>query len=426
MGFSAHMAPDGTGATQDAGLSRAHSGYTAGPAKDAMRILFLVSRDFKHPAAAGGDVQVWDWASYLASKGHEPTIVCMREPSLPRQETVDGVRIVRLGAGCALSLKAALFYIRNRKRFDVVYDDVIGGGRAPFLAPIYVRKPVVGSFHQVNSTLFYDIFPRPVAFAMAQVERALALLYRGVPVRAPSEASRQDLHQRLGLPLERVHVIPASIPNYWFQPVDTDRQRPPLIVWIGKFRPYKYVEHLLEAMPQVLASVPAAKLVLVGRHDNAQYEQALAAKIAELGLSQRVEFRFGISEEEKRSLLCEARVLALPSHLEGFGIVVLEANACGVPVVASSGVPETAVRDGYNGLRHPFGDVDALARQVVRVLTEDQLHRGMASNGLAFARQFEWSAVGAEFETLLGATIDRKAKSPARSTASGVGRGLKR
>lgn len=148
---------------------------------------------------------------------------------------------------------------------------------------------------------------------------------------------------------------------------------------------------------------------MAGRHDSRAYEQSLAQRIEALGLAGKVEMRFEIPDQEKYDLLSSARVLALPSHLEGFGIVVLEANARGAPVVASSGVPESAVRDGYNGLRYQFGDVKALAERLVQVLTDDALHARLSTNGRAFAEQFSWASVGARFEALLKLTIEQKA-----------------
>ncbi len=373
-----------------------------------MRALFLVSRDYKSPGAAGGDIQVWEWARYLASRGHKATIVCTRQPGLPEAETAEGVRILRLGGAFSLPLKAALYYLRNRKSIDVVYDDVIGGGRLPFLAPLYARKPVIASWHQANSELFAENYPRPLAKAMTLIERVVAFGYRAYPVRAPTEESRQALHRSLGLSLDRIHVVPANIPDDWFAPAPPSEGREPLIVWIGKFRPYKCPLHLVEAMPQVLKAVPGATLVLAGRHDARKYEEALAARIAALGLQDRIDVRFAISEEEKRGLLARARVLALPSRLEGFGIVVLEANASGAPVVASTGVPESAVRHEYNGLRYEFGDIGGLASALSRVLTDDTLHSRLAANGLAFVRQFTWGSVGAQFEGLAKSAMERK------------------
>ena len=111
--------------------------------------------------------------------------------------------------------------------------------------------------------------------------------------------------------------------------------------------------------------------------------KAARALVEKLGLSDHVSFRFDLSEADKRLLIRESRLVALTSSVEGFGIVVLEANACGVPVVASSGVPEGAVRDGFNGLRYPFGDTAALGDALVHLLQDTELYGRLSQNALA-------------------------------------------
>jgi glycosyltransferase involved in cell wall biosynthesis len=93
--------------------------------------------------------------------------------------------------------------------------------------------------------------------------------------------------------------------------------------------------------------------------------------------------------------------LVLPSSVEGFGIVVLEANACGVPVIASSGVPEGAVRDGFNGLRYQFGDIRALADRIVHLLWDTALYSSLSKNASSNAERFSWSRVGADYERVV-------------------------
>ena len=160
----------------------------------------------------------------------------------------------------------------------------------------------------------------------------------------------------------------------------------------------------------VAAALPDARLILAGRHDDRGYEARLRRLVAKLGLGDAVEFRFDLSEEDKRTTLEEARVMVLPSSVEGFGIVVLEANARGVPVIASSGVPEGAVRHEHNGLRYTYGDIQALARAIVRVLDDSQSYAELSANGLEFAKQFAWREVGARFEEVVLKVSPRERK----------------
>jgi glycosyltransferase involved in cell wall biosynthesis len=161
-------------------------------------------------------------------------------------------------------------------------------------------------------------------------------------------------------------------------------------------------------MVDVVKRIPQATLTLAIRRDDVKYERELIELAEDLGIANQVEFRFNVSEQEKRELLSATRVLVVPSVVEGFGIVVLEANACGVPVVASSGVPEGAVRDGLNGLRYPYGDIAALAEDICRVLQDDQLHARLSEAGREFARGFAWAKVGAQYARI----VERAAARP--------------
>ena len=93
-----------------------------------------------------------------------------------------------------------------------------------------------------------------------------------------------------------------------------------------------------------------------------------------------------------------------PSHKEGWGLTVLEANACGTPVVATD-VPglRDSVRPGLNGLRVPRGDAPALAGALARVLEDSSLRASLSAGALAWAGRFGWDAVADAFAEVLGA-----------------------
>jgi glycosyltransferase involved in cell wall biosynthesis len=127
----------------------------------------------------------------------------------------------------------------------------------------------------------------------------------------------------------------------------------------------------------------------------------------DLGVEAHVGFQFNLTEEEKLDLVRSSRVLVVPSAVEGFGIVVLEANAVGVPVVASSGVPEGAVRHGMNGLRYPYADIPALAASICRMLEDGQLNSQLSDAGRVFARKFAWRKVGADYADVVERAASR-------------------
>jgi glycosyltransferase involved in cell wall biosynthesis len=370
-----------------------------------MRLLFLVSRYGNDPRAAGGDVQGALYARCLTEAGHHVTYLTSSYPGGPERELRDGVDIVRLGRPGALARRMWTYYQRHGGEFDAVYAEAFGGARVPFLAPLYVRQPLLAAWYQINRPLFNQQYGRPAGFVLGGFERWVARLHRRATILTPSEARRADLVD-FGFRSEQVVALPpVGLDLAQLDPPPAPpRRREPLVVWLGKLRRYKCVDHLIAAMARVKTAHPAARLVIAGRRDEDSYADQLRRQASRLEIADNVEFAFDLDEEAKTSLLRRATVLALPSPVEGFGIVLLEAACQGTPAVVSEGVPEEVVRDGYNGLRVPFGDKERLAEAILRVLALPDLHDELAANAVEHARTFSRERLTTRLqETLLQA-----------------------
>jgi glycosyltransferase involved in cell wall biosynthesis len=364
-------------------------------------VLFLATRDWYNPATTGGDNTMWENARYLASVGYDVTFVAAGFQGAPGRETLDGMHVIRLGGIHSLWLTTFVNYMRRwRGKFDLVVAEGFGGSRIPRLSPLYVTEPIITEWHQIHRELFAVQYPRLMNGPLNLLERLTAWVHRNTLVRAGTDEWKQAF-PTLGFKPDNVFVVPVSIRDDWPRPLEESRPAEPTILWLGKLRRYKCPHHAIEALPEVLRNVPAAKLVIAGRRDDLDYERELRRLADRLGIVRQVEFRFDLAEAEKRQLIRESRLLVVPSSVEGFGIVALEANACGVPVVASSGVPEGAVRDGFNGLRYQFGDIQALAATIVKLLQDQALYSNLSQNASNNAKLFRWDLVGAEFEKVV-------------------------
>jgi glycosyltransferase involved in cell wall biosynthesis len=370
------------------------------------RVLFLATRDWHNPATTGGDNTLWENARYLASVGYDVTFVAAAFSGAPKQEELDEIRVVRLGGIHSLWLTTFINYMRNwRGKFDLVVAEGFGGSRIPRLSPLYVREPIITEWHQIHRDLFAVQYPKLLNGPLNLLERMTAWVHRNTQVRAGTDEWRRSF-RGIGFKPENVFVVPVTIRDDWLGTMRTPASEP-TILWLGKLRRYKCPHHAILAMQEVLPRVPSARLIIAGRRDDTKYEQELGGLAQRLGIAERVEFRFDLTETEKRSLMASARVLVVTSAVEGFGIVVLEANALGVPVVASSGVPEGAVREGVNGLRYPFGDVHRLSERLVELLENGRLYSELSAEAARKVERFRWSRVGAEFERVVSQTIDR-------------------
>lgn len=204
-----------------------------------------------------------------------------------------------------------------------------------------------------------------------------------------SAYTAQDVVTTLGVPSGRVHLCPAGAPRWAGEVRAARATRPPAhVLFLGTLEPRKNLEVLLDAYRALRGRVPhAPPLILAGRPGEAAARlQALADTPA---LSGHVRLAGYVSEDERRALLAGAHMLVLPSLDEGFGLPVLEAMACGVPVVISSGgsLPEVA---GDAATPIDPGDVEGFAGAMATLLSPEPA-AATAARGLARAEAFQWA-----------------------------------
>jgi glycosyltransferase involved in cell wall biosynthesis len=366
-----------------------------------LKVLFMATRDWYHPATTGGDMTMWENARYLASVGHDVTFVAAGHAGAPKTELLDGIKVVRLGGIHSLWFRTFVRYVSQwRGHYDVVVAEGFGGSRIPRMTPLYVKEPIITEWHQVHRALFAVQYPRLLNGPLNLLERVTARVHRDTLVRAGTEDWFGSFME-IGFKPDNIFVVPVSIREEWLSAPHHGPSSEPRILWLGKLRRYKCPDHAIRAMTQVTRQVKNAHLTIAGRRDDTRYAKELRNLVERLGLGDSVDFQFDLTEAAKHDLISASRIVVVTSAVEGFGIVVLEANASGVPVVASSGVPQGAVRDRFNGLRYPFGDIDALSKAIVEILTDEPLHAELSANGLAFARNFSWQTVGSQFEAVV-------------------------
>lgn len=232
--------------------------------------------------------------------------------------------------------------------------------------------------------------PWPIALGVVSIEKLIPWIYRDMPFLAVSESSKQDLVGR-GVPAERIDLLYNGIVFPGIEPPAVTR-RPCRLAYLGRLEPYKRVELLLRALAALVPRFPELDLVVVGRGAEAE---ALARQAAELGVAERVRFTGFVSDAERDAALAQARVCVCPSVKEGWGITVIEANALGLPVVATDAPGlRDAVRHGETGLLVPDGPPDTfsagLADAVGRLLADEPQLARLSAGARRWARRFDW------------------------------------
>jgi glycosyltransferase involved in cell wall biosynthesis len=217
---------------------------------------------------------------------------------------------------------------------------------------------------------------------------------------AVSRSTRDDLVKLVGADPAGIEVIyeaadPSFGPLPRLQAEETTRRLaipPPYILFVGSFEPRKNLLVLLEAFARIRREADV-RLVLAGRRG--WLHEPIFRRLAEPDLEPHVRVHEGPTRAELAALYSSAAALAFPSLYEGFGLPVLEAMACGCPVVASdrASLPEIV---GQAGLLVPAEDVAELAGALLHVLADGELRQALIAKGLERAGQFSWAKAAAE------------------------------
>jgi glycosyltransferase involved in cell wall biosynthesis len=207
---------------------------------------------------------------------------------------------------------------------------------------------------------------------------------------AVSAFTAAEVEGRLGVPRERIVVCPPGAPPWVPRAVQPARGP---ILFMGTLEPRKNVGALLKAYAALLAGMPDAPPLWLAGGATAAAADWLR-EIAAPPLAGRVEHLGYIAADRRHDLYARASMLVLPSHLEGFGIPVLEAMAAGVPVVVNrrGALPEVA---GGAGQVVDADDAAALAAAMKDYLDDPGLARDAAARGVARARTYSWDASAA-------------------------------
>jgi glycosyltransferase involved in cell wall biosynthesis len=370
-----------------------------------LRILLLNWQDRENPEAGGAEVHLHETFGRLADRGHDVRAVVGGWPGAPPTACLDGITVTRVGTRYTFPLKVrrAIRRALAEHPADVVIEDI---NKVPLYTPRWVPPPVVGLVpHLFGRTAFREA-PWPLAGLVWASERLIPAVYRTTAFQVISEGTAADLVDR-GIPRKNIAVIPPGIDHATFCPSETgERETEPTILYVGRLKRYKGLDLVLEALGRLEAAGPSPRLDIAGRGDDRPRLERLARR---LGVETRVRFLGWISEEEKVRRLQRAWVAVYPSPKEGWGIVNVEAAACGTPVVASDspGLRES-VKNGVSGYLVPHENVGAWAAALGPLTTDHVAADRMRDGCVRHAAEFSWDRTAREteehLESVLGAS----------------------
>lgn len=354
-----------------------------------MKILIFNWQDIANPLAGGAEVHLQEIFSRIAQRGHSVTLFCSSFKDAPPEETINGIRVIREGGRYLFNFRVLLRYFTRFRleQYDVVIDDM---NKIPFFTPLFVRKPLlVISHHLFGKSIFFETsFPLALYVYIAELIGYWICKVKKTPMAVVSPSTRDELLQK-GFSPNQISIIHNCVDHTVYVPDETERSPTPHITYFGRLKKYKSIDHLLYAFREVKKQVPEVQLTIVGEGD---YRKALEKLAAELGIADAVQFTGFVDEQTKVKHLRRAWFVVNTSMKEGWGLTVIESNACGTPVIASN-VPglRDAIKDGETGLLYKYGDITELTEKMLLMIYDNKLRLRLANETMKWAQTFDWS-----------------------------------
>lgn len=295
----------------------------------------------------------------------------------------------------------------KRRRIDVLYN---AGMTAPFICPS-VSLVVIYDLQHVNQPQnfprYYLFFLRSIIYLSARTSEGIITISNHV---------KDDIVKHYRIPPEKVFVTYSAADLSSFCPRDEEevgrvREKYELpdrfVLYIASSLPHKNYRRLIEAFAELNRRDKGLKLVLIGARDYGA--EVIRGTIKEMGLEKEVVFLGWLPFEDLPPIYCASSVFVFPSLHEGFGIPIIEAMACGVPVVCSGIEPLIEVAGGAAHHVDPES-VESIAEGIRAVLEDSSLRDDLVAKGIERAKIFSWKAAAEETLKVMGsAAAGRKA-----------------
>lgn len=301
---------------------------------------------------------------------------------------------------------------RGQQGYDLVHSHYWMSG--------WVGQTLADCWEAPHVVMFHTLAEAKNRHHMGEREPRYRIAGEGVVARAAdriiaaSEGEREMLVERYGASAGRISVVPCGVDTEKFQPQDRDAAKVllgldtklPVLLFVGRIEALKGIDVLIRAAAQLEGRF---QLVVVGGDEKDSGRRANLETLAtELGVRGKVVFLDAVPHDELPLVYNAADICVMPSYYESFGLVALEAMACGVPVVASrvGGLKET-VQDGRTGYLVPWRCPEPFAERLDLLLTNEPLRANLGEEARRVAQGFRWSAVAEQVEGVYHDLVSR-------------------
>ncbi len=362
-----------------------------------MKIAIIINL-FPPKWLAGTEIATYHLAEHLAKRSHEIHVITSLDEGLSDFEKENGFYVHRIIWPKIPIIGILTFWVRIFLKIRTLKPEIVHAQDLSMGIPAWLIKKIL--------KIPYIVWGRgsdvylPYRFIRITTK---TILQNALAVLALTENMRIKLKKKYDT---EIHVIPNGIDlEDYFKVSLTSKKvtNGKNILFVGSLYPVKGVYYLIKAMKKILEKVPDARLILVG---DGKERKGLETLSTQLGISNHVTFIGKIPHEEVQTFFKEADVFVLPSLSEGFPNVILEAMACGLPIVATrvGGVPDI-LTDGTNGYLVEAKDTKDLINKVLLLLEDSTLRKKISDNNKYEVKKYSWENIIFELEKIYKLSI---------------------
>ena len=356
-----------------------------------MNILVFSWRGPKHPLAGGAEQIMHEHMKGWVANGHKVTLFTSSFVGAKKDERIDGIRIIRRSFQYwGVHIMAFFWYLFGKHaKYDLVIDQFHG---IPFFTPLYVRTKKMAVIQEVaREVWFANHFPKPINWIIGTIgylgEPLIFLLYKRVHFMTGSNSAKEDV-LRYGIPKKNITVVSHGVivPK---SKILNRKSKTTTIVFLGVLTKDKGIEDAINCF-SLLNKEGDYQFWIVGKGSKKYVE-----KLVDLGKKSKIhgKMRFWgfVSDKKKFELLARAHILVNPSIREGWGLVNIEANAVGTPVVAyqSPGLVDS-VKDGQSGIICRKNTPEEMAKEVFNILNSKNRYKNLKRGAVLWSKKFPW------------------------------------
>lgn len=369
-----------------------------------MQILMVTEfyPSFDKPIFSGGvETRCFYVAKYLAQK-NKVVVFARKKKNEISYETLGDLQIYRFGKE-VIETKASISSIFSRsiftisclvKSFSVKVDLVEGSNFVTFIPAFIIglskRKPIVAFYPDVLLGQWRNLLGKLLGLIGEIVEKITIKLPWAGYIAISNTVKKKLL--RINIKPNKITVIPCGVDTKTYSKTKSNSDK---LIIISRLVKYKRVDWAIRLLKKLESEYPQLTLTIIG---DGPERAKLEVLISNLNLNSKVNILSNISEKELKQELSRARLLIHPSLVEGFGIVLVEANASGVPFVAANIPTSQELIYNLGGELFVNNDFEDMAIKVKQLLNDENKWKQLSEKGIKGSKNYEWSLIAKSTE----------------------------